>query len=117
MPRWRRSSRQSGWWSGPLVATRAHSRSCDGACRTLSTLLLAAEKSSDLEVREAAMDVYLAAASVEKTEATAGLLALIADGSADPTARKWYYQALREISGKDFGESPAEWQNWWATKR
>ena len=28
-----------------------------------------------------------------------GLLALIADGSADPTARKWYYQALREISG------------------
>ena len=49
--------------------------------------------------------------------AVPGLLALIADGSADPTARKWYYQALREISGKDFGESPAEWQSWWAAKR
>ena len=46
-----------------------------------------------------------------------GLLALIADRSADPTARKWYYQALREITGKDFGESPADWQNWWAAKR
>ncbi len=188
---------------------------------TLSTLLLAAENSSDLEVREAAMDVYLAAFSLEKTEATAerlrlelvedkaksrpwnvwalavlggrgigadaalrvleglrhdsddgvrnwvaagfsllgrdegipfmvemfgqdaskgvreragcglaesglfrkeqrrlaipGLLNLIADGAADPTARKWYYQALREITGKDFGESPAEWQSWWAS--
>ena len=188
---------------------------------SLQTLLLAAENSSDLEVREAAMDVYLAAFSLEKSEATAerlrieleagkhrpwnvwalsvlggrgvgteqalrtlerlrhdddvqvrnwvaagfsllgrdegipflvemfaqdpsmmvreraacglaegglfrreqrqlaipGLMNLIADGSANPEVRKWYFQALREITGKDFGESPAEWQSWWATKR
>lgn len=49
--------------------------------------------------------------------AVPGLLTLIADTSADPTARKWYYQALREITGQSFAEAPAEWQNWWASRR
>jgi HEAT repeat protein len=49
--------------------------------------------------------------------AVPGLLTLVADASADPTARKWYYQALREITGQSFAEAPAEWQNWWATRR
>ena len=30
-------------------------------------------------------------------------------------ARKWYFQALREITGQDFGESVAEWASWWTS--
>ena len=109
LPRWRRSSRRSGWWSGPLVATRAHSRSCDGACRTLSTLLLAAEKSSDLEVREAAMDVYLAAASVEKTEATAGAVAARLGRGQEPSLERLGAGRVAWTRGGERRGAAAEW--------
>ena len=73
-----------------------------------------------LEVRERA-GCGLAEGGMFRREqrmlAVPGLLSLIADGAADPTARKWYYQALREISGQSLAEDPAAWQNWWATKR
>ncbi len=73
-----------------------------------------------LEVRERA-GCGLAESGMFRREqrllAVPGLLSLIADGAADATARKWYYQALREISGQSLAEDPAAWQNWWATKR
>ena len=48
--------------------------------------------------------------------AVPGLLRLVADASADPTARRWYFQALREITGESLPEDPAVWQNWWANR-
>ena len=71
---------------------------------TLSTLLLAAENSSDLEVREAAMDVYLAAASLEKTEATAERLRHDLDAGKN---RPWNVWALAVLGGRGVGSDEA----------
>lgn len=45
-----------------------------------------------------------------------GLLAMADDMRLDGQTRGWVFQALREISGENFGQDPSAWRNWWSLR-
>jgi hypothetical protein len=50
----------------------------------------------------------------QRMKAVPGLIELADDPSLDATTRNWVYQALREITGVNIGNDPAQWRNWYA---
>lgn len=50
----------------------------------------------------------------QRQKAIPGLLALMDNPSLDRTTQTWVFQALREISGQNFGENRASWRDWHA---
>ncbi|HLX45139.1 MAG TPA: HEAT repeat domain-containing protein [Bryobacteraceae bacterium] len=50
----------------------------------------------------------------QRKKAIPGLLRLMDDPTLDRTTQNWVFQALREISGQDFGQDHARWRDWQA---
>ena len=48
----------------------------------------------------------------QRQQAVPEFLRLTDDLSLPPVARKWAFQALRDITGQDIGNDPASWRNW-----
>ena len=53
----------------------------------------------------------------QRKKAIPYLLAMSDEANLDSQTRGWVYQALREISGENIGQSPADWRNWWLRSR
>ena len=53
----------------------------------------------------------------QRQKAVPGLLALMDNPTLDHTTQVWVFQALREISGQDFGENRAAWRDWKAREK
>ncbi len=65
----------------------------------------------DAEIRRAAA---LACAAKKVKEAVPKLIARLRDR--DPGVARAAHAALKELSGKDLGPTPAEWEAWWQTR-
>jgi len=50
----------------------------------------------------------------QRRKAIPGLIRLMDDPRIDEKTRSWIFQALREISGQDFGQHRANWRDWHA---
>lgn len=50
----------------------------------------------------------------QRMKAVPGLIQLADDPSLEATTRNWIYQALREITGVNIGNDPAQWRNWYS---
>lgn len=77
--------------------------------REATKTLLECLKSEDAEVRLASAR---AAALKQDVDATPGLIPLLSDSDANVGAAA--YDALKDVTGKDFGKSPDPWKEWWA---
>lgn len=51
-----------------------------------------------------------------RQKAVPELLRFSQDPELDATTKKWVYQALREITSKNFGDAPAPWVSWYGAE-
>jgi len=49
----------------------------------------------------------------QRMTAVPALLDMSRDASVDGTTRAWVFQALRDITGEDYGSNPDAWRQWW----
>jgi len=88
-----------------------------GTDDTIGNFLDVFRNDPSLEVRERA-GCSLAKSGMltraQRMKAVPGLIELGDDPSLDATTRNWVYQALREITGVNMANDPAQWRNWYA---
>lgn len=87
-----------------------------GTDGTISPLLDVFHDDASPMIRErAACGLAQSGMLSEKQRRTAvpRLLEFAEDSALDPETRKWVYQALRDITGKNLPHDPAAWRNWY----
>jgi len=90
-----------------------------GREETIQPLLDTFKSDPSMRVRERAGCSLAQSGMLTKQQrmtAVPALLDMSQDASVDPTTRNWVFQALRDITGENFGSDPDAWRKWWGSR-